>query len=118
MAAPDIDINRPVFEDAPVDQDLDQLRDNVVWMLINTALDQGFVPGWTTTVTGGAEPSSVELTQGSVKIRANFTWSGGLPTEIVYQYDKGLGAGLETLTGGTFTPSFDGSGNLTGVTTA
>ena len=69
----------------------------------------------------GADPAeldSITLTLGSILIKFNFTWSSGnLATEI-WQYDKGLGAGLETLTGGTITHSYDGSNNWTGATTA
>ncbi len=120
MTAPQINTDKPVFGGNPVDDELDQLRDNIIW-LVQAAASGGYaLPNWTTTVAGAdpAELDSITLTLGSILIKFNFTWSSGnLATEI-WQYDKGLGAGLETLINGTLTHSYDGSDNWTGVTTA
>lgn len=120
MAAPNIDITRPVYDSTSMDDDLDQLRDNIVWLMIQAAAAGYMLPDWDTEIDPGDldEPSYIELTNASLIIRFNFTWSSGLVTEIEYEYDKGLGGGLETLTGGTATLSYNGSDQLTGITTA
>ena len=117
MTAPNININKPTFGATPADADLTQLRDNIIWLMIAAAANGYRMPGWTTTVAGAdpAELDSILLTQASLKMKYNFTWSSGnLATEI-WEYDKGLGANLETLIGGTLTHSYDGSNNWTGT---
>lgn len=124
MAAPDFDRNSPLFENTAVDAMLDQVRDNLVWLSIQAAATGYALPGWTTTIDPGDldEPTYIELTldgtSPAVKIRFNFTWTDGNLTTEVRQYDKGLGAGLETLAGGTLTYAYNGSDQLTGVTNA
>lgn len=118
MAAPALDQARPAWGN-DADGDLDALRDNATWLMI-AAAGQGYVlPGWTTVVNGAdkSEPTSIEMTKGSLKIRWSFTWSSSKVTQQVWAYDRGLGAGYETLTGGTITLAYDGSDNFTGATT-
>ena len=119
MAAPAIDITAPAAANA-WDDDLDQIRDNIVILMIMAAGQGYLLPNWTTTVNGTdkSEPDSIEMTQASLKMKWVFTWSSGNVTAIVWQYDKGLGAGYETLTCGTLTLSYDGSNNFTGATSA
>ena len=118
MAAPAFLINRPDYDSTGKGVDLDGIRDNFVWML-NQAVEQGYLLGWTTTTDyTGNEINWIQITSGSVKIRREYSWSSGQIQTIVHKFDKGLGAGLETLTGGTVTFSFDANGNFTGATSA
>lgn len=118
MPAPTYDQTAPAAANA-WDDDLDQIRDNMAWLAALGAAGAIVVPNWTTTVNGAdpAQPDSIELTRGSVKIRFTYTWSTGKVTQIVVAYDRGLGAGYETMTGGTITLTYDGSDNFTGATT-
>lgn len=119
MAAPILDQTAPAAAHA-WDDDLDAMRDNATWLMI-AAAGQGYVlPGWTTVVNGAdkSEPDSIEMTKGSLKMRWAFTWSSSKVTQQVWAYDRGLGSGYETLTGGTITLAYDGSDTFTGATTA
>lgn len=119
MVAPAFDITRPAFDGTPVDQDQDQLRDNVAWLMI-AAAGQGYVlPNWNTSTTGPdpAEPETIVMTQGSLRMRWSLTWNAGNVTQIVWEFDDGGGT-YATLTGGTITLAYDGSSNFTGATAA
>lgn len=121
MAAPAIDRSKPVFGSTAVDDDLDQLRDNITWLLIAASQGPAVMPGWaTTTAYTGNQLDSLTLTENGsgAKIRVEYTWTGGVVTQQVWSYDKNLGAGWETLSAGTITLTYDGNGNFTGATSA
>lgn len=89
-----------------------------------------YVPGWTTTVTSASSPADyskpdyITLSKtytdvspnNTVRFRYNLTWTGDNLTTIVFQYDNGTTSPLfTTVTGGTMTLTYDGSGNLMGA---
>lgn len=118
MAAPVFDHTKPDPAN-PYNTDLDAIRENSTLLLLAAAGEPYLIPGWTPVV-GGADkskPDYIELTNGSRKMRWTFGWDGaGNATSVVLAYDRGLGAGYETLAGGTFTLTYDGSNNWTGGT--
>lgn len=117
MAAPSFDLTAPAAANA-WDDDLDQIRDNVAWLMTAAASNNFMLPGWTTTASGAdlSEPDYIKMESGSLEMRWTFTWSSGSVTQVVWAYDDGTG--LTTLTGGTVSISYDGSGNFSGATTA
>ena len=115
----------------PGEDDLTQMRDNFKWLFMCALLagvrDQKkciYAPGWTTTVTStssplGANPDRIEVSKGSFTYRFDLTWTGDNLTTIVCQFSDGTTSPLfTTVTGGTITCTYDGSGNLIGATTA
>ncbi|KAA9133450.1 hypothetical protein F3N42_03615 [Marinihelvus fidelis] len=123
MAAPTLDTSRPNYDGTGKGVDLDQLRDNITWIIAMLAGGVFILPGWATTASGSdlSEPDYIELVNNdsaSLKMKFTFTWSSGNLTQIVCQYDKGLGAGYETFDDGTIAISYDGSGNFSGATTS
>ena len=124
MAAPAYDKAKPDFAN-PVDSDLAQVRDNEQWLMIAAAASGYILPAWTTVAVGSgspenlAEPATITMTHSDGrKMKWTLTWSSGKVTTVLWQFDKGLGGGLETLTGGTATLTYDGSNNWSGATTA
>jgi hypothetical protein len=120
MSAPEIDLDEPTFASA-VDASQDQIRDNIIWGLIAVASGTYMLPGWPATPSGGtaSEPAVVTMTHASGRnMKFTLTWTSGAVTGVAVQYDKGLGAGYETVTLGTATIAYDGSGNWTGTTWA
>jgi len=128
MAAPTEDFTKPDFSNA-VTTDIDQIRDNFETLMMYAG-GQGYVlPNWTTTVNSSSspqdfsEPDDITMTHSDGrKMRWTLTWTSGKVTQIVWEFDRGVAESptvtWETLTGGTCTLSYDGSGNFTGVTTA
>ena len=123
----------------PGEDDLAQMRENWKWLFMAVLLagvrDQKkciYAPGWTTTVTStssplGDEPSRIEVAKTYTTVspeetwtyRFDLTWTGGNLTGIVCSFSDGTTSPLfTTVTGGTITCTYDGSGNLTGATTA
>lgn len=117
MAAPAFDNTKPDFANS-VDTDVDAIRDNSEWLMIAAAGAGYMLPGWATTATSPPEYTQIEMVKGTRKMKWVFTWSGGKPTQIVWQFDRGLGAGYETLSLGTITVNYDGNGNFTGTAVA
>lgn len=120
MAAPNIDAAKPAKGNA-FDTDLDQIRDNWAWFIaicLHMSLD---IPGWNATPAGADldKPDYVDAvhTDGR-KVRVAYSYTGDNQTSVVVQYDKGLGAGYETLTKGTGTRAFNASDQWTGTTWA
>ena len=118
------DFTKPAFANA-VSSDLDAIRNNFNFLLAAAINGSVVVPGWTTTVESDSspqdfsEPDRIILTKGTRAFRFEYTWSGGNVTGIVVKYDDGVSSpSLATLTGGTITLTYDGSGNFTGATTA
>jgi hypothetical protein len=118
------DFTKPDFANA-IDGDLDQIRDNFHFLLLAAINGAIVIPGWTTTVNttssplNYAEPDSIVLTKGTRAFHFNYTWTSGNVTQIVCQYNDGVSSpSLTTVTGGTITLTYDGSGNFTGATTA
>jgi hypothetical protein len=76
---------------------------------------------WNTAVTySSGKVSTVTMTyqpDTSIKMQWAYTYSGNKLATETWKYDKGLGAGYETLSGGTLTMSYSGD-NLTGVTSS
>ena len=120
MAAPAIDLDEPTFASA-VDDAQDFIRDNITWGLIAIASGTYLIPGWAAAASGGtaSEPAVITMTHASGRLmKFSLTWTTGSVTGVIVQYDKGLGAGYETLSLGTATIAYDGSGNWTGTTWA
>ena len=120
MTAPIFDQTEPDPGASAWNLSIDATRENLVFLMIAAGAVGYMLPGWSTTVNGTnkAEPDSIVMAKGSLQMKWLFTWSSGKVTQIIWQYDRGLGAGLETLTGGTITPSYDGSNNFIGATSA
>ena len=117
MAAPVWDQTAPNLANN-WDDDVDQIRENFIWLML-AAAGQGYIlPGWTTVVNGAdkTEPDSIEMSKGSLGMKWTFTWSNSLLVGQVWQYDSG--SGYATLAGGTLTLSYDGDDNFTGATAA
>ena len=124
MTALEDDFTKPDFAN-PVDADLDAVRDNFEWLMVCAASSAYMLPGWTTVAVSTTsplvpeEPNTITMTHADGrKMRFTLTWSGGLVTLIVFEFDRDLGGGYETMTLGTITPSYDGSNNFTGATVA
>jgi len=118
------DFTKPDFAN-PVDTDLDAIRSNFNFLLGALMNGAPFVPGWTTTVTSNSspldysQPDQIRLTKGTRAFQFDLTWSSGNCTQIVCKYDDGVSSpSLTTMTNGTITLTYDGSGNFTGATTA
>lgn len=116
MAAPEFDQSKPSIANS-YDTDVDQMRDNYVYLLILAAAAAFMLPKWTTTVQGSdkSQPDSITMTYGLLGMKFIFTWSSGSVQSIKYQFDKGLGDGFEDIYLGTLTISYDSSGNFTGA---
>ena len=122
MAAPPEAFDKPDFADA-IDDNLDSIRDNFTWLMI-AAAGQGYIlPGWaavavsTTSPLVPSEPNTITMTHtDGRKMRWTLTWASGKVTLIVWEYDRDLGGGFETLVGGTVTITYDGADNFTGTT--
>jgi len=118
MTAPAIDESVPDFGN-DVDDDVDKMRENTIYLLTMAAAAAYMLPAWTTTVQGTdkAEPDSITMTHSDSRgMRFQFTWTSGNVTQINYQFDKGLGSGYEEILLGTLAIAFDGDGNFTGAT--
>ena len=124
----------------PGEDDLTQMRENFKWLFLCVLLagvrDQKkclYAPGWTTTVVSTSSPLDYDhpdyvtcsKTYTTVSpnetwtYRFNLTWTGDNLTTIVCKFSDGTTSPLfTTVTGGTITCTYDGSGNLTGATTA
>lgn len=117
----------------PVSTDLALMRDNWFWLFAAAANGAVVAPGWTTTIVSNsspldyAEPDAIQLSyvdttvspQVTHLVQIDLTWTGGNVTGMVMKYGPDTQSPqLETITGGTITLSYDGSGNFTGATTA
>jgi len=116
----------------PGEDDLTQMRVNWKWILMTTLLngvrDQKkclYAPGYTVTVTSTSSPGdfthpdSILAVKGLDQYRFNLTWTGDNLTTIVCQHSDGTTSPeFSTVTGGTISASFDGSGNMTGASSA
>ena len=117
MAAPAVNLDKPVFAD-PVDDSLDHVRDNQIWLVIALAINGVLIPGWDSAPSGTdlSKPDDVILIgPGSRKIRLTYTYTDDDVTKVVVEYDKGLGSGYEALTLGTGTIAYNASGEWTGT---
>lgn len=119
MAVPDWNQAAPNYGAADVADDLDATRDNLALLFAAIAVHGSPLEnGWTFFTTG---PLATPTTEGWThsdgrKIRMTATYSAGLVTKIVYAYDRGLGAGYETIYAHNLT--VNGSGQHTGGTTS
>ena len=118
----------------PGADDLAEWRANWRWLTMVMLEAVKVAPEWSTTVTQSASPEdysqpdhmivSKTFTDVSPNVTERFkyvyTWTSGNKTQILFQYDDGTGSSPEftTITGGTMTLTYDGSGNLTGATSA
>jgi hypothetical protein len=117
----------------PGQTDLQSMRDNWKWLFMVAMEKVDAAPDWATTITSNSSPLDFsepdqklvsktytdESPNRTEQFRYQYTWSGGNKTQIVFQYyDVNSSPQWQTVTGGTATLSYDGSGNLTGVTTA
>lgn len=116
------DINRPAHDNTlSIGADLDQLRENIVSLMIMAASTQFVLAGWDTVITWDSSdnPSQVTMTlKGSspaVRMRFTTTFTDGLPTSQVWEFDNGVD-GFVTIENGTLAFSYDGSDRITGVT--
>ena len=114
------------------EDDLTQMRLNWYFLLIAAANGAKVVNGWATTMASTSspqdysKPDSMTLSKTDTTVSPNvtrqlqyvYTWTGANLTTMVIKYDDGSGAGLVTVTGGTITLTYDGSGNFTGATSA
>lgn len=113
--------------------DLTAMRDNWFFLLISAARQAQVVPGWDTTITSNSspvdytKPDIITLTRLDTAVSPNvtktlryeYTYTGNNLTTIVFKFGDGVSSPeLETVTGGTITLTYDGSGNFTGATSA
>lgn len=120
------------YQAATVSAAMLAIRDSQHFILLTAGEAANSIPGWSTVIESASSPQdfsqptrkthsktdttvSPEVTR---QFRYNYTWTGGNKTQIVYQYDDGSGGGFVTVTGGTVTLTYDGSGNFTGATSA
>jgi len=109
----------PFVEDTPDITDtgavvIDNTRENL--MALRDACVVGALVGWDMAASGGtaAEPAQILYTHNvsAELLRLTVTWASGRPSVVVYAYDGG--GGYDTI--GTWTATYDGSGNLTAET--
>ena len=90
-----LDLNKPL-ESNPVDADLDQIRDNLNFLLMIAAHGSVILPGWQTTAISTSspqdfsQPNSLILTRGTRAIHLKYTWADDAPTTIQMCYDDGV----------------------------
>jgi len=109
------------------------LQANFFFLALAQAEASRLLPGWDTTVTSNSSPADyskpdvVTLTRTYTTespavtraIQIEYTYTGDNATTIVYKFGDGSSSPeLVTVTGGTLTLTYDGSGNLTGATSA
>ena len=95
-------------------QFVDSSRENML-ALRDSIVALGNFPGWDFTVTTpGAEPDVIVYDKGTERVRLTFTWSGGNPATIVFEYSSNSGTDYDKMfsTNGRITLSYDGSGNI------
>ena len=124
----------------PGQTDLAQMRENYKWLFLCSILagvrDQKkciYAPGWSTTITSNSSPEDftypdrIELSKTYTTVSPNetwtyrfdLTWTGTNLTTIVCSFSDGSTSPLfTTVTGGTITCTYDGSGNLKSASTA
>lgn len=109
------------------------LQDNFYFLALSQSRSSLVIPGWDTTVNSSesplnyAQPDSITLQktyttespQVTRTIQISFTYTGTNPTTIVFAYGDGTTSpDVTTVTGGTMTCTYDGSGNLITATAA
>ena len=117
MPAPTIDLTKPQAANEWA-LDLDAIRDNIAGVMMAAASAGYALPGWSTTTVGAPEYTNITMTRGVVRMRWLFTWAGGAVVQEARQYDRGAGAGYESVPLGTFTYTYDGNNNWTGTATS
>jgi len=119
MAAPTLDETKPLWGSGnQVGPNLTQLRNNVTWLVAMAAINGGNVPLWDATPYGAnlSKPDYVEFVHSidGRKIKATFTYTGDIVTEIVLAFDDT--GGYADFPYGTATITYNGSGEWTGTT--
>ena len=118
MAAPGFDINAPDPTATDLVADLGKTRDNAIFLAIAAAANGGRLPDWDSAFTyTGDDLTEVVLTHKtatSVKIKIEYTYSGGNLNKEKFYFDKGLSAGYELLSNGVLTYTYTGD-DLTSV---
>ena len=125
--------NEPDFASA-VSDSLSAVRDNWYYLMIAAVNGAVVAPGWTTTISSTSspvnygQPDALTLTYLDTAVSPNvtrtikvaYTWDGsGNVSGMVISYGDGTSSPeLVTVTGGTITLTYDGSGNFTGATSA
>lgn len=116
MTAPVLDESEPVFGAGPVDDAMDQVRDNVTWLVAMAALGIS-VPPWNATPHGADldKPDYVEVVHAvdGRKVKATMSYTGDDLTGMVLAFDDT--GGYANFAYGTATISFNGSGQWTGT---
>jgi len=107
--------DKPVIADDG-DIVINNTRENL--MALRDAIVAGNLVDWTMAATGGTaeEPTEILYSKNTERVRLTITWgtSGGAdgnPATVVYAYDGDGGASYDTI--GTWTATYDSSGNLT-----
>ena len=105
----------PIISDTGAEV-IDDTRFNL--MALRDAIVAGALVDWAMAASGGTaeEPTQILYSKGTERIRLTITWGttggeDGNPTQVVYAYDEASGASYDTI--GTWTGTYDGSGNLT-----
>jgi hypothetical protein len=95
---------------------IDDSRNNL--MALRDAVVGGALVDWAMAATGAdpAEPTQILYSKGTERYRLAVTWgiAGGEignPTDVVYSYSSNSGGVYDTV--GTWSGTYDGSGNLT-----
>jgi len=95
---------------------IDDSRNNL--MALRDAIVGGALVDWAMAATGGtaAEPTQILYSKGTERVRLTITWGttggeDGNPTDVVYAYSANSGGLYDTI--GTWSGTYDGSGNLT-----
>jgi hypothetical protein len=98
---------------------INNTRENL--MALRDAIVAGALVDWDMAATGGTaeEPTQILYSKGTERVRLTVTWGttggeDGNPKTIVYAYDGDGGASYDTI--GTWTGTYDASGNLTAET--
>jgi len=90
---------------------IDKSRTNL--LALRDAVVSGRIAGWTLATAGGTaeEPASKSWTNGTERIVAGITWSGGYITQVVWDWSNDSGVSYSRIC--TETANYDGSGNMT-----
>lgn len=117
MTAPTLVESKPVFDALEaVDENMDQLRDNVTWLVAMGVLN-GDLPPWDATPHGADldKPDYIEAVHSidGRKIKCTYTYTGDDITARVYAFDDG--GGYANFSYGSAAISFNGSGQWTGT---
>ena len=117
----------PDFANA-VDSDLDRVRDRVIWTLCaSVANGMVIIPGWSAVPYSTSSPQNLDqpnywlldCNADARQIRIDLTWTSSKITQVIIKYNDGLSSpGMAIVDDGTITIAYNGSNQITGITSA